>query len=75
MLCVKARAVLVWLSNTAVFVLVGIAITVQLNNLVNRDWRKIALDGTAFIIWAVSFVCNCQLILSAGANSNYLNEY
>jgi hypothetical protein len=52
---VLAGAFSLWISHPALFVVAGIAFSLALDRLLNRDWPRLAWLGAAFLVWLANF--------------------
>jgi hypothetical protein len=68
-------AVLLWFSFTEIFILVGVALVLSLQALLQRNWHVFFRQLPAFTAWAGSFLVIYFVFVAAGTKSDYLNSY
>ncbi|UOG75855.1 glycosyltransferase family 39 protein [Hymenobacter tibetensis] len=67
--------ILVWFSNSSIFVLAGIGIVVSCNLLLKGEWKSLFFKLIPFGMWLVSFALVYFLFLRNYADSGWLKDF
>ncbi|MEQ7799522.1 glycosyltransferase family 39 protein [Pedobacter sp. ASV1-7] len=65
-------AIIIWFSYSSIFILVGIAIGLSIQQLTLRKWRTFFLNAIPFIFWGLSFCINYFIFTHKHAESAWI---
>ncbi|WP_375436313.1 glycosyltransferase family 39 protein [uncultured Hymenobacter sp.] len=66
---------LVWFSNSSIFILAGIGLVISSNSLLKREWKALFLQLIPCTIWLSSFAVLYFFFLREYADSAWLKDY
>lgn len=68
-------ALLIWFSNAVIFVLAGIAISMTVQDILQKDGKTVLRNAVPFTVWLISFCGNYYLFTHEQAASGWLVKW